>query len=80
MTHPLKTYLSKHQITEHAFAETVAASGVDVTASYISQIVIGYRKPGSALAVAIADATNKAVTVDDLMRFEKPTKRRKRLA
>jgi DNA-binding transcriptional regulator YdaS (Cro superfamily) len=85
VTHPLKVYLSKHEITEHAFAETVKTHGVTVSASYISQIIIGYRRPKGALAVAIADATNKSVTTDDLLRFERPTapkkpKRRKRAA
>lgn len=78
MTHPLKTYLEKHSITESAFAESVTRLGVDTTASYISQIIIGYRKPGGALAVAIADATNKHVSVDDLLRFEVEPKLRKR--
>lgn len=78
MTHPLRTYLHNHKITEQAFADSVTRLGVDTTASYISQIIIGYRKPGGALALAIADATNKHVSVEDLLRFEKAPKRRKR--
>lgn len=82
MTHPLKTYLDKHEITESAFAESVTRQGAETTASYISQIIIGYRKPGGALAIAIADATNRHVTTDDLLRFEPAlkAKRRKRAA
>ena len=76
MTHPLKTYLQKHSITEAEFATKVTLASIEVEASYISQIIIGYRKPGGALAVAIADATNKHVSVDDLLRFA-PEKRRK---
>ncbi len=77
MTHPLKTYLDKHKITETAFAESVTRLSVETTASYVSQIIIGYRKPGGALAIAIADATNKHVSVDDLLRFETPKKKRR---
>jgi transcriptional regulator with XRE-family HTH domain len=80
VTHPLRTYLVKHALTEAAFAEKVGAQGSETTASYISQIIIGYRKPGGALAVAISDATNGHVSVDDLLRFEKAPKRRKRAA
>lgn len=80
MTHPLRAYLDKHEITESEFADKVTQLGVTMTTSYVSQIVIGYRKPGSALAVAIADATNKAVTVDDLLRYERAPRRRRNRA
>lgn len=80
MTHPLKNYLKKHAITEAEFADKVKLVGIEVEASYISQIIIGYRRPGGALAVAIADATNKHVSVDDLLRFAPAVKRKKRAA
>jgi hypothetical protein len=69
--HPLKTFMRAHGITATQFAAHVSTHGEETTASYISQIVIGYRKPGGSLAVAIADATGGHVTVDDLLRFPK---------
>lgn len=82
VTHPLKTYLDKHEITEAAFADRVGRllCGPAPKASYISQIIIGYRRPGGALAIAIADATERHVTVDDLLRFAPAPKRKKRAA
>jgi len=40
VTHPLKSYLERHSITESEFADRVGQQGVETTASYISQVII----------------------------------------
>ena len=80
MTHPLRAYLTKHEITEAAFSERLSRRGVSASPSYISQIIIGYRRPGGQLAISISDATAGAVTVEDMLRYAPEPKRRSRKA
>lgn len=69
--HPLKTYLQEVGLTAEQFAAKVRACGSPtLTASYLSQIIIGYRHPSRALAISISHASEGAVSVGDLMEFD----------
>jgi transcriptional regulator with XRE-family HTH domain len=84
MAHPLRVYLTKHGLTVPALAEIMARHGYETSCNYISQILGGHRRPGGALACALSDATNKHVSVEDMLRYEREAKtspkRRKRAA
>lgn len=53
---PLKQYLSAHDIKQAAFARRV-----EISRSFLNDLIAGRRTPGLALAKRISDATDGAV-------------------
>ena len=66
---PAKEWLNKRGLSVKWLAERLTREGVTVKAAYLSQIIIGYRAPGRAIATAIARICD-GVSVDALYRFK----------
>ena len=66
MRHPLKEWLRARGETAEHFA-----ARIDSTASYVSQIMTGYRRPSVELAKAIEAVTDGEVRAADLLLWER---------
>ncbi len=66
MMHPLKKWMKEQHVTAEQFAERIAS-----TASYVSQIVTGTRRPSVDLARLIESSTNGDVKAADALLWER---------
>lgn len=66
----LDQYLRKHKITYTSFAEKIGYGR-----TYINEIGLGSKRPSRRLAKLIEQATNGEVTVEELLKEKKNTKK-----
>jgi DNA-binding transcriptional regulator YdaS (Cro superfamily) len=65
--HPLKAWLKDNSETARALATRMKRQGCKtISASYLSQIITGYRRPGPDIALAIVNATRGGVSLEEL--------------
>lgn len=70
--HPILSYLAERHLSRGEFVERLRVAGTTTSVAYLNQIVIGHRYPSRDLALVMERVTEGAITLDALMKWQKP--------